>query len=214
MNYAPRITLSYADLSGVLLAWSDKCAQMVVYEHEADIQVSQTHVHVLMLVCTIKAEQFKRMLYDMLPYETRKGNALWSWSHKDNHNVDKKFITYMSNGRLQPKFVKNYPMEEIEELRMQWIDPPVKGAAETAKVYDEYAEICKAGIEHFYDKPHFNLDEVRSWTIAWYWRRDGRLPHIGTYKRNACSLFLKLYEVHTITRTLSCGIDEIKNLWY
>lgn len=215
-HYAPRISVSYADASGAMLQWAEKCTSMVVYEHEADLRVSQTHLHILMLGCEVQQEQFKRMFKTACSWEGRTGNALWSWTHKDNKNVSKKFVTYMSKGRLRPKFVKNFPMEDIEELRREWVEPTAQvpsGAIPAPPKYDEYAAIIKDGIEHFHDKPNFTLDQVRSWTISWYWKRDGRLPHIGNYKRNAGSLWLRLFEVHTATRTFSCGVEEIKSLW-
>lgn len=120
-NYAPRITLPFHDVSGVIRMWSDACSQVVVYEHQADEEVSATHVHMILMDCKYKtAQQLKNIFYKEIE-TNRKGNELWSWEHKDFTNPDLSFITYMSKGVLEPIFVKNVEQRQIENFRSKWI---------------------------------------------------------------------------------------------
>ena len=219
--HAPRISLSYIDVSGVIAEWSQKCAQMVVYEHPMDTGCSTTHVHVLMLGCQVKEESLKRQLYKMLPTESRKGNDIWAWEHKKwkeahkdvQYNIN--MATYMSKGSLRPVFVKNVPDPEIEELRLKWSKPTTGPSQEK---YDEWKALKSSGVKFFADKRP-TLDSVRSYTMKWYRDRDnGRLPCVGAYKRNAASLYLclidKKEEESPSEYSAFCALEEVKNLWY
>jgi len=123
VNYAPRISLSFNDVSGVIKQWSTTCLAMAVYEHEADKDVNTTHIHLIMVDSKYKTEeQYKRILYKELPSEARKGNDLWSWHHKSHPNPDLSFIKYMSKGKLRPVFVSNVIPAVIDEWTSQWED--------------------------------------------------------------------------------------------
>lgn len=119
-NYAPRITLPYDDVSGVISVWSGYCDQMAVYEHDADLEVNKTHVHMIMINCSFKtAEPLKRRFYEQIKTD-RKGNDLWEWEHKNYPNPDIGYIKYMSKGTLTAKFVKNISEQVLEEWRQKW----------------------------------------------------------------------------------------------
>lgn len=121
-NYAPRVSLPYNDMSGVIAVWSQSCSSMVVYEHEADVDVPTTHVHMIMIDCKYKtAEAMKRIFYELVP-TTRKGNELWSWHHQKFPNPNLTFITYMTHGVKRPSYVNNVTEQEIEEYRALWVD--------------------------------------------------------------------------------------------
>lgn len=130
-NYAPRVSLSYADLSGVVEEWSKNCEKMVVYEHQKDAAVKHTHCHLLMLNTRVKEEAFKRMFHSRVKTDL-KGNDLWKWSTKWG-DPNESFIIYMSRGKLAYKFLKNIPDTQVEELRLQWKDPTPKGALLTER---------------------------------------------------------------------------------
>lgn len=132
-SYAPLLRCAYNDLSGIIQVWADSCTQMAVYEHEADEKVKTTHVHMIMLGCIYKTpEALKRAYYKMFPeFDTSKGNGFWSWVNEEWDVPDINFITYMSKGKLAPKFVKNIPAEVIEELREKWSEPTPKPLTQT-----------------------------------------------------------------------------------
>lgn len=129
MNYAPRISLPYNDVSGVIALWAGTCDRIAVYEHSQETQTSKdkTHIHMIMMGSKYKTpEQMKKIFYLHVKTD-RKGNDLWEWTNKKWPNPDINFITYMSKGKLQPKFVKNISPAELEELRVKWIPPTPKG---------------------------------------------------------------------------------------
>lgn len=188
---------------------------MAVYEHEADSGVSRTHCHILMEGCSVKDDQLRKSFYATLPGEKRKGNELWSWEHKKwrlahpNEQYSDEMLIYMSKGSVAPKFTKEYSPVLVEERRQQWVQPIPK-AVESSK-YDEYTELCKS-----YDvavgKP-LSFDETRHWVFSWYWRRDGRPPHITSYKRNACGVFIRAHE-KVGSDSFQMAITESLNKWY
>lgn len=130
-HYAIRVALSYTDISSVVQEWSKSAPQVIVYEHQGDSSVSRTHCHFLMLNCKYKTpEALKRQFHSRVE-TSLKGNELWSW--KQGNHVDIKFITYMSKGKLRPVFVKNFIPDEVEELRLKWIEPTPKGESLSEK---------------------------------------------------------------------------------
>lgn len=112
---------------------------MAVYEHTPDQGCKETHVHMIMLGCNVKAEALKRKYYKMYPEaKTADGNGLWSWENKDWPVPDINFVTYMSKGVLAPKFVKNISPAELEELRGKWSEPTHQPSSQTIiKVKEE-----------------------------------------------------------------------------
>lgn len=211
MNYAPRVSVSYAELQPVVQEWASKMLRMAVFQHDQDATVSQTHCHILMMECEIQAEQLKRMFKKALPGLPAKGNEFWKWESKTA--VDDQFLTYMSKGNLRPMFVKGFPAELVEERRQQWKITTPK--AMTPLKYDEWEELKKA-----YDAEHDenmsrtkSLDETRRWTFSWYFHRDGRAPHVSNYKRNAISLYLRSQQ-KCGEESFQTAVSDAVNLWY
>lgn len=141
MNYAPRISLPYHDLSGVINVWAESCHELAVFEHEADVEVNTTHVHMIMIGCKYKKpDMLKRIFYARFPDETRKGNALWSWENKDFPNPNKEFIKYMTKGIHSAKFLKNISEQEVENWRQQWVQTTPKTTSLRQTSLDEDAK--------------------------------------------------------------------------
>lgn len=88
---------------------------LVVYQHDADEEVSRTHIHALMENVNPSTDTLKRWikaecgLTDISRYD---------WSFKTLE--DRKFITYMSKGTLQPVLVHNIAYEEVTALASEW----------------------------------------------------------------------------------------------
>lgn len=214
-NYAPRLSLSYADLSGVIAAFAETCDSIVVYEHEADAQVKKTHIHLLILGSKVKDEALRRLAQKKRSDIRMSGNSFWKWAIKEEHKP--KFesdpltmITYMSKGHLAYKYCKNISPDIIDSYRTKWVSH-VDSATVPALKYDEYealkSDLCKES--HYW---MMTLDRIRTWTMAWYWKRDGRLPNAGQYKRNAASLYLVAQSYNN--GHLGNAFEELKNLWY
>jgi len=211
-NYAPRISASYAEIQPVIQEWASKVLRMAVFQHDKDANVPTTHVHILMEGCDTKCEQLKRIFKKVLPGLPAKGNEFWKWESKSP--VNDNFLIYMSKGNLRPMFVKEYSPELVEERRKQWVITTPKPTPSQPK-YDEWDDLQKA-YDAWVDpdmSKSMSLDETRRWTFSWYFRRDGRAPHISNYKRNAVSLYIRAQE-RKGENSFQEAIIQSVNLWY
>lgn len=211
-SFAPRITMEFEVAKPALEAWSKMCSRMAVYEHQKDGSVASTHIHILMLGCSVKEEQFKRIFYRSLPGEKRKGNDLWSWEHKKYGIPDDSFLTYMSKGFLRPKMVKNFPDELVEERREQWVITIPK-AVESSQKSDMYDDMCKRyfATHDNADMAQASFEGVRKWVFHWFYERTGKVPHATQYKQYAGSLYLKIGEK---SKQFDRNADQVFSLWY
>jgi len=92
---------------------------VVVYQHDADEEVSRTHVHAL-LEATISTDTMKNWVRKLVGHVEKT-----DWSFKtelQGQPVQDRFITYMSNGILEPKLVKGFTQEVIDNYKSQWIE--------------------------------------------------------------------------------------------
>jgi len=211
-NYAPRISASYAEIQPVIQAWAPKVLRMAVFEHEKDTSVQTTHVHILIEGSDTQCEQLKRIFKKVLPGLPAKGNEFWKWESKTT--VNDSFLTYMSKGHLRPKYIKEYSPALVEERRLQWKIATVKPVPNKDK-YDEWEDMKKAYDARFDSATarSLSLDETRRWAFSWYFRRDGRAPHISNYKRNAVSLYLRIQE-QINENSFQEAVGHAVNLWY
>lgn len=211
INYAPRIAVSWAEFEPLVQGWANRCQYFAVFEHQADSTVNRTHLHLLMIDCHVKAEQFKRMFHACLPGINRKGNDLWQWESKQTPTDT--FLTYMSKGVHAPKFVKNFSPELVEERRQQWVITTPKAEISSMAKYDEYSVMKQQFFaEHSeLDMRYMNFETIRKWVFHWYWKRDGRVPIPTCYKRNASSLMMAIGEK---INKLEESANEVFNLWY
>lgn len=132
-NYAPRVSIPFTDLSGVIKEWATTCEEMVVYEHPADEEVATTHVHLIMINSKYKtAEQLKKIFRKLFSTD-RDGNDLWSWTHKTFPNPDLTYITYMSKGNLEPVYIHKTLSSTINEFKLKWVEPKNKPSQTNSK---------------------------------------------------------------------------------
>lgn len=157
-NYAPRISLPYHDVSGVVAMWADACQRVAVYEHEADEEVNTTHVHMILIECVFETAEALKRQFRKLINTTRKGNELWSWEHKKFPNPDVSFIGYMTKGEknLRSKFLKNISPAEVEEQRALWAEkakaivPVVSSAEPKVPKLTKYEVVMK--VKEYFDE--------------------------------------------------------------
>jgi len=229
MNHAIRITLSYEDCKHIISRWADRCYAAIVYQHDADEEISKTHVHIGLYGCETKAEALKRMWTDC----PGKGNEFWSWKEANNSfggetedRSSDKYLTYMSKGTLRPVFVKNISEAIVETSRQAWVEP-VKAdrpgdasehyIIEVLKKYERYPTL-QSFTEHIameegscpWDLERV-LHDIRSSTMKMFYHQTRRVPHATLYKSVAGSAFLRLCERWKV---LDLGIGQLKNLWY
>lgn len=205
-----RIAVAYAEAERAISCMGDKAEKFVVYEHESDMGCSRTHIHFLAINPKIGIEGLKKVFRSNYEGTIPGGNKFWSVTQADEPLRN---ITYMSKGSLAYKMMKGFTSQEIEDLRLAWVEhsPATSPVSEAPKKYDELTHI----IEDWgpLDRKYVTFDEVRSWVFAWYWRRDARIPHATAYKRMAGTLFLRIAEVHP-QMVLDVSMEEVKNLWY
>ena len=114
MSFAIRISRPYDEV----FEWCDALTadKVAIYEHEADAEVSRTHIHILLLNAKVKPDAMKTR-FKKLYGEIDKSD--WSFKKAD----DDGFVTYMSKGKLPPKLTKGYDPVDIERLTREWKDP-------------------------------------------------------------------------------------------
>jgi hypothetical protein len=115
MSYAIRITRSYNEVSEWVEAIPS--TKIVVFQHDADGSVQRTHVH-MYVETTLKPDAMKAR-YKKVYNQIDKGD----WSFKTATEDADKYITYMSKGVLDPKFVVGFEEDKLNELKSKWIDP-------------------------------------------------------------------------------------------
>jgi len=226
MNHAIRITLPYADCSGIIRQWADRSTSCVVYQHDADEEISKTHVHLALYKCEVRAEALKRMWNDA----PGSGNGFWSFKDlkievENGFMKTNRYFSYMTKGIHAPVYVKNISADLLEEARLSWVEEvnPDKARDSSERIVrkviakfniskssryyraDETLEIgCKYQLELL-------LDHVRTETFKALFAEKGMAPHTSHYKILASTVFLRLCES---VQCLDDGIGYLKNLWY
>lgn len=210
LSHAVRVTLPYADCSGVISIWASRCASAVVYQHDADEEVSKTHVHIGLGGCEVKEEALKR-LWKNAP---GKGNEFWSWKPWDGET---KYLTYMTKGVLQPVFVKNISEDLLEKSRQEWAEP-VKAATTGDQSEFIIRKICDSINVKRYTNTIDDVieigtlfNEVRKLTFKMLWAQHRRVPHTSHYKIVAGTVFLRLAESVNMFDEAAC---LLRSEWY
>jgi len=163
MNFAFRISVSYQDANIRLLELFDMCEKVAVYEHEADDEVSRTHIHGLIMNCSRKEDTLRNKIFKpnwkkdyQLATTYRSGKDLIITP------VSESYITYMAKGKLDPQYVKGFTKEFIDECKGKWINwTPEKIAEEskekkTTTVFDHCEAIAK-DVEELVGDYHLNV---------------------------------------------------------
>lgn len=194
-NYAPRVSMSFMDLSGIIEIWSQSCEKLIAYEHEADEEVAKTHVHFLMINSTYAtAEQYKRQFYDIVHThefgeERPKGNDLWAWKHKDYPNPDVTYITYMGKGSLLPKFNKGFDLEIVQRYVNMWEDRDYV-AEKPTKQLSEFDQLLFSARNAYKAKTlKINMTDIKNHIKSHYLRRERPVPRSSDTNRYAYSIY-------------------------
>ncbi len=128
MNLAIRISRSYDDIR----EWCQfKAERKIVFQHDADERVSRTHIHMLVMNCSIKPDTLKYR-FKKLYGDIHKTDWSFATEFKDRESgkmipvtpeTSDKFITYMTKGHLVPVLSEGYDPFKVLELSQQWKDP-------------------------------------------------------------------------------------------
>lgn len=197
MSYAyfGYINRPFVDVSGVLVKWSEIADKFIVYEHNSDDGCSHTHCHLLALGIQLDKKQlYKRKDFRELGLDGKKKEF-----GMDVYKEGLDTLEYMSKGMFEPVFNKGFTSEEIANAKAKGYSKKVVNVNANAndnekERYCEWEVIKKDALAFFANDNRPTLDDVRTWTMRWYWKRDGRLPFANSYKRNACSIYYLLIE--------------------
>lgn len=113
MNYAIRLTYKISEVSELFRDLKDDAKAIVVYEHNDG---TRPHIHAYVEEMNITPQTLKNRLVRLLGFKPAKTD----WSFKSG--ADRKFITYMSKGNLNPVFYIGIEGAEIDGYRSQWIE--------------------------------------------------------------------------------------------
>lgn len=125
MELHVRWSRAYCDLSGAVSYIKERSEELVVVEHEADEEVSRTHIHMYVkgLSCTI--ETIKNQFKKAFPLIT-KSDYIHKTTYEDRNKnivpVNDKLVTYMSKGHLEPKLLHNWTIEKYNEYKAKWVN--------------------------------------------------------------------------------------------
>lgn len=214
------IRKAYDDIPSAYWDWvKSHCERFIVTQHDADEDVKTTHCHVMIAGATHS---------DVTWQNARRENGIGGHTSillqkvaKSDKKYDESFLgAYICKGdKDNVKLVQGYD-DKVYEFIKDWVHHPSATKEEKEKIinrgknYDEWDEIKRDFIGYFNEmnKPHMTLDGIRTWTMRWYWKRDGRLPPAQSYKRNASSLFVYYYELSNAP--LDAAFEQLKELWY
>lgn len=127
-----RVSRSWSECGTHLLTLFDKFTKVAVFEHEADDEVSRTHIHVLMMEGVkgtsedsirnkwLKPVYFHKMedktVYDYMISQTYRNG-------KTSYAVNEGYITYMGKSVLKPVWLKGWGSSYVEDLVQKWVTP-------------------------------------------------------------------------------------------
>lgn len=223
-HHAIRITLPYADCSDIISKWANRSQKAIVYQHDADEEVSKTHVHIGLSGCEVGVEALKRMW----PEAPGKGNEFWSYKDWKPETGDRdKYITYMSKGKLSVSFLKNISEQLVETSRLAWVEPTLGNTKTTdhsdkivSKIVLKFAHITSYNdlevgvLDDFGNRQsrlQVLLQQVRSCSFKILWGENRKAPHASYYKIIAATAFM------TVAERIDCvdlAITALMEKWY
>jgi len=133
-DFAFRISLSWNECSVPVLAYlSELSTKLIIYEHEADEEVSRTHIHGLIMGCSRSDDTLRNKLFTVKYTKNYELKSTYK-TKKGIFPVDDGYITYMSEGTREPKYNKGYTKEEVDALKAAYINyEEVKKATKVAR---------------------------------------------------------------------------------
>ena len=125
MKLKIRISRSFKELNpekeSFITKLAEVCDVLAVYEHEADEEITRTHIHCYADNPRVSTDTMKNWVKKALGV-TKFVKTDWSFPEAQ----DEGFITYMSKGHLDPLFIKGITDEACHLLKAQWVDVPKK----------------------------------------------------------------------------------------
>lgn len=152
--FAVRITRTFDELKPFFVKFAaHKDSLCLVYQHDADEDVSRTHCHAMLTGTVASTDTLKRWVKDVVgPVEKHD----WSFTRC---REEAKYVTYMSKGKLDPVFCQGIDAEKVAALRAEWKEPQAvarsKSKGEDVTSYtmaEELAQWINSQDKEIYDK--------------------------------------------------------------
>lgn len=121
MSLAIRLTYAYDTIKEVIEKLKDHCSAIAVYEHQADEEVSRTHIHALVVDCKVSTDTIKNWVRKVIGAVDKN-----DWSFKTaakNTEEQYGFIVYMTKGVLEPVYSSGYDTALLDQAKSKWVDP-------------------------------------------------------------------------------------------
>jgi len=225
---ALRISRTFNDLSGIMLCF-EGIPNVLIYQHDADEDITRTHCHFLLEKSPIDTEGLKKRILKIVKFF---GNSDWSTSQKE-YTSSEKYISYMSKGILEPVYNKGYETTHIDTLKALWLIPqrgvianqeritapdlqygsarPIVSQQTLIEQYQAYLDELLENVSTM--SPNLTLDHFRGPSLL-YWRKrnGGLLPQTSTYKRFLASLYLE-YRDHKRLPLAEEAIQDISKFY-
>lgn len=137
MKFFCRLTKSYDELTGLFHKLTEESRVLVVYQHDADEKVSRTHVHYY-IDTDISQDTIRNRVKKHLGYTPERND----WSFKTTYGkqglpVDETCITYMSKGKLSPKWCHGIDDSDVDRLTNSWVEPTVSVVLKNGRLETE-----------------------------------------------------------------------------
>lgn len=137
---AIRVSKGFQDVPGFVAALAAQSKSLIIYQHEADDDVSRTHIHALCDSPSCSTDSMKNWIKKDL-HVTAYPKSDWAFTTVQSDKktpVDINYITYMSKGILDPMYNKGFTQADIDRLKSNWIEhPKVKEKAVLYKTIKE-----------------------------------------------------------------------------
>lgn len=192
-SYFARMSLPYADISGILIDWSAKCTDFLVYEHPQEDGPERTHCHLIVVESSITDEAFKQRC--KAKGLTLKGNKEWSFKALD---MTKNPVIYCSKGKYDPKYNKGFEPQYVAAQRALYVPPKVKvdekRPTQPDTLLDEFLVLLLNKYEGDKSLIDWSIVDVMRWSTGIYFRKKGCFPKPGSFKPTIASLYVHLKE--------------------
>lgn len=124
----------HTEWTETLIPFFEELDKSVVYEHNADEEVNRTHIHAL-IETELSTDTLKLRIRKCLGYKPTRSD--WAFSEKVGKPltpVEDRFITYMSKGTLQPKYLKGFTQDECDKYKALWVEKSQSSVPDKKKI--------------------------------------------------------------------------------
>lgn len=176
-----RISHPWEKVKTLIDTWSQHFSAGVVYEHEADEDVSRTHCHMVITGLSVGRKRL-RQIADAIAFPI-KGNENCSIVAYDGSEVP---YVYMAKGTLEPVFSKGFNQSHHTRWKDAWVIPNAK-------------HVKSPQIEEMYDSFR---DKAHKTSPNWTTLKDNVFRHVKLYRKICDNHFFQCYKAIVITYML------------